>query len=520
MTNLPSSDPLMQTIADGPNIYTPPDGCGMTFEEIREAISNGIDTLAPMVAITPHAAIQAPYGLPVEYPSQEDGKQLTGPENGDDEDNLPTSSITKVSRLSVNIDRLTVFGRLPFDNKEKVKDVSEAAPNTSLLSVTGYQSVKIGPYTLVRQLYSIGVCKYVYWVYHKNYSDPIGKVRCRPSGVDKRRFWFDPNNHVFYTDGGIDSINDFIKTLGVVNPKITYLEVSADSPELHSVIAKIQELGAKKMNGGHTAFDKHGARFGKRSSDRSATFYNTGKSLKQRGKVYIHDRAKEVLGDHPMRSLWRFEWRMNGNENKRLTYTDNNGDRQLITLDCLTDPAVVLAIFRTQTESGFIFRTPDPTTSKLTPLEFFDWEAIGAKKLGRTERHLRSDGVTHCRKQGINALLLDARKGDYLVKTLNHKLTKSFTERLTDRAGLDGLKDALLSDPCALTDSHVDDILRTFLTDVAQRLAAETAEALPHMIAGVMRNEFSLHDYHRRKKFLADQLPDVDRPLSTLKMVA
>lgn len=482
--------------------------------------------------------MQPPNGFVPSSYTQSHLNPLIGPETALNEasgDNLPDLTISKVSSsppvitsLSVNIDRLTVTGVLPTNHLKRVKAVSEANPkseanpnyNPCLLTAEGFESLKASDYHLVRQPYRIGICKWVYWVYHKNYSDPIGTVRCRPFKGDRRRFWLDLHHHVCYMENGIQLAIGFLSAIGANDTQVTYLEVSGDSPYLNKVLSFVQSSGAKKKNGGKQVFDKHGARFGKRASDRSATFYNNGKTLRQRGKEYIGHKAKNVLQGQDMRKLWRFEWRLNGNESKRLFYKDSEGTQQPITLESLTDSAVVLAIFRTQTETGFIWRLTDPATKKPTELSFFDWEAIGAMELQRSERHLRSDKTTHCRKQMVNGLIQDSRKGDYLVKTLTRNLVADYTETLTAQPSIDGLIDAIMQAPCNLTEKGLRDILTAYGTNAAERMAERTAATIPRQIAQIATEEFNLHGYYRRKKREADALPTVDRPLSTLKNAA
>ncbi len=431
-----------------------------------------------------------------------------------------------IDRLSLTDDRLDGIACLPTDGE--------------LFTATENKSLRFGPFHLVPQRRGRGYYRRLFLVYHANHSDPVAKVRTHPDDGGNR-MTFHVENHLHYTGEAVGILIELLDEIGATNDALTHYEVAADSPRWLEVANYIEENMLTRKNRGHWQLEKRdgkaikGMRVGKPTSERYAAMYSNGAGLDRRNRHYIARKAERVgvIAPGEQNELVRLEWNLRSKEVRRLTYLDaGTGETRPLTLRSLQDPAVRLAVFRKQMDTGFVFRKRTGRDRYDTP-RFFDWEAItdhylttydpaangpvaAPMNVTRQPVTARKSNAAYGAKQAVSKLTKDGRPGDYLVKSLAPVIRGRATDVLLHPHRLQELADTLEGAGCEVPTGLLTEIVAAWVGAGVSDLAGDLARSLPTDVARIITAEHSIQPYYSKKRKAARFLPPVDRLPETL----
>ena len=463
----------------------------------------------------------------------------------------PLSPFAPITRLSLTDDRLDVLATLPtgpLDSPHGSHASPYNRPGTIYRSPEG-QPLTFGPYTLQPARYGRGWYRRLYAVYHRQHSDPVATLSTHPKDGPAGRCEIHVENHLHYTGEAVGLLIGLLDEIGATEEEIKHWEIQATSPRLSEIPDYIDANQLTRRNGGkwhtrnyrdHNGRVNDGMHVGVSSSARYAVLYHNGKELDRRNRLYIARRteADGVSTPNQVKQLARLEWNLRGKEVRRLTYTDKDGNEQPVTVRSLVDPAVRLAVYRAQIETGFVFRKRIGK-DRYAVAQFFDWQQIephylenkrcrvagtgqataapSATTVTRERIHARKSNATYGAKQTVKKLLHDGRKGDYLALALRPHIERTSRAAMLRPDRLQALTDTLAGAGCEVPPQLVTELLRAFAEDAAAVVADQLSHAVPEATARAVAEEHGITDYLRRQLHPARALPAVQRLPSSVK---
>ncbi|MCP9237082.1 hypothetical protein [Lewinella sp. JB7] len=419
-----------------------------------------------------------------------------------------------LDRLSLTDDRLDGYACL------STASVPEQAP--SLLFTEEDEILTYGAYTLQPQPWGRGGYRRVYHVYHTDHLDTALTIYTHPFRGKQYIFKFHVENHLHYTGEGLTLLIGFLDAVGATGETLTHWEIQTTHPAYLAIPEYILTHSLKRKGGrqwGLTIGDgdkMEGMRVGQYDSPRSFNMYRNGKDLERRNRQYIADRAVAdgVAVPGQSKQLVRLELHIRGKEFKRLEVTDSTGTLRPVTVRALLDPAVRLAVFRTQIEAAFTFRKKVGKDDYATAT-FFNWDAIERHYLdlhSHTNRDSQKSPIIACRrpvktrmasstfaaKQTVKLLKQDGGANSYLRVHLMTELRREILYGLTSPERLSRFSETLSANGCDVDAKVVSALVTDALTDAGDKLATDLGNLLPKTLMQLIAEEYNLQEYATR----------------------
>ena len=421
------------------------------------------------------------------------------------------------TRLSLTDDRLDGIAHLPTG--------PAAHPFGNLLSAAVGQTLIFGSYTLRPQEYGRGSYTRVYDVFYPHHLDRIGTLSTHPLRGRRSMCAFQVENRLHYTGQAVELLVGLLKAVGATDATLTHWEIQITGPRIIEIPKYIKANNLDRRGGRSWGIEigdggsVNGMRVGKQASPRSFNLYRNGPTLERRNRQYIAGRvvADGVATAQDERQLARLELHIRGKEFKRLTYVDRFGELHPLTLQSLLDPAVRLAVFRQQIESGFVFRK-EIGKDRYATARFFYWEAIerhyatlhGLSEHNRTTAvrepiKARSSDATYRAKQTIKLLLKDGKPGTYLTTGLQEHIKQAANDASVSDAPRQRLIEKLNNAGCSLPSAIVDEAATAYAAEILGNLAAMTSRSLPGALAQTIASKHGIADYLKKQNRIAVQ---------------